>query len=685
MVEIDKNLKIQLQECNSNYILGVLSTNTEKFPNIGENRNESVTLTRTGYNICFFVEPISFQPEPINELDNYLNHSTYFSTLYIGFEESFTKNLLPLDFAYTTDYESKLQKIKESLEGKIIVFRPKVTFTNDGKIFKNMDIVSLEEPYKGSSTDYTPIPIINEIEKFEESLKESQSTIFKDFYHNMVQPDYVFCDDYLYSFKGGWKKASSGKKNGWLYTTPEEILKIKIDASKWREHQVVASPNSLVFVNTKYLIDLHQEFSKNGIEINFEKIKNQRNDTNTFSNEGSHENFDSNNSNSHTSNNTDSQKLEQQFLSDLQKYARRKKLFYEKEDLINFHISVKTNPITILSGMSGTGKSQLALMYAKTLGLSKEEGTLLVLPISPSYTEPEDLIGFHNSSTGLYMPSETGLVDFLIHAKNNDNKMHMIIFDEMNLSQVEYWFAPFISLLEIEEASYRELKLWSKDAVCHNSVKYPSSINIANNIIFIGTANMDETTKDFSDRLLDRANIVTPRKMKFTSLQKSLDDSNENYQIKEEFVELYRTRYRTWSFNENPWSAFSEKELEFFDILHEKIQKYDQQKGVSFRALEKIGMYLNNIPKDENGNLTMNREDAIDLQVKQRILTKIRGSSEKIGDLIGSLSSNDGVPQNSELYDIFLSEDLASLSHFNLSIIEIKRKARELYINDYAS
>lgn len=693
MIE-DRKLRAQLQECSNNYLLGVLASNPDEFPTTGEDPNESVTVMRNGYKICFYIEPISFQPEPIIELD-YLLQERGLSTVYIGMEESFPRNFWPNQFyTYTTDIDNKLQKIKERLEGKIVVFRPKISFTSDGKVFKNLDIISLEEMDLGVSTksEFMPVPIYSDINKFEECIKETKAIYFKDFHHNMIQPDYVLSEGYLYSFKDGWKK-DPAKKNGWLYTSPEEVMKIKVDYEELSKYEVIASPDHLVFVETGYLIDLHENFSSGGLKLadnnpkNEEVIEEEQGKAEELHIEGlADESLRKVKRTLRPA--SDVQKLESKFLMDLEKNALAKKLCYEREDLVNFHISVKTNPITILSGMSGTGKSQLALLYAKTLGLSKEQGTLLVLPISPSYTEPEDLIGYHNSGTGLYIPSETGLVDFLIHAKNYKDQIHMVIFDEMNLSQVEYWFAPFISLLEMdEEESYRELKLWSKDGVCHNSAKYPNSIPIGDNVIFIGTANIDETTKDFSDRLLDRANIVTPRKKKFVT-HKSLSESQEQHDpVSDDFIELYRNRetYRSWNFNKDGWSAFNEKELQFFDDLHETIQRFDKQKGVSFRALERIGMYLNNIPINGDQMAAIEWRDAIDLQVKQRILTKIRGSVEQYGGLIGVLSPQEDIPSHSELYDLFTSDAAKDISDFKLSIEEIKRKARELHINDYAS
>lgn len=700
MIE-DRKLKTQLQECSANYMLGVLATNPDEFPNTGEDPTASVTVMRNGYKIQFFVKPISFQPEPIIELD-YMLQERGLSTVYIGMEESFPRNFLPNQFyAYTTDIDSKLQKVKERLEGKLIVFRPKISFTSDGKVFKNLDIISLEDmdAVVTEDAEFLPVPVFADRSKFEEHLKEAKTVIFKDFNHNMIQPDYVLSENYLYSFKEGWKKDPS-KKNGWLYTAPNDVNKIRVDEEELGASQVIASPDHLVFIETGYLIGLQERFTSEGAGI-YEETAVDGPDAEEFAAAAAvaepiaaesavpvQEAPAVRSVRPPVRPSSDVQKLENQFLKDLERNVLSRKLCYDRADLINFHISVKTNPMTILSGMSGTGKSQLALLYAKTLGLSKEEGTLLVLPISPSFTEPEDLIGFHNPSTGLYVPSETGLVDLLIHAKNHPDQMHMVIFDEMNLSQVEYWFAPFISLLEMEgEASYRELKLWSQDAVCHNSAKYPHAIPLGDNVIFIGTANMDETTKDFSDRLLDRANIVTPRKITFVDLKRSLMEARDQELVNDDFVELYRNRsiYRSWHFSRDGWSAFDEAELEFFDELHHTIQRFDKQKGVSFRALERIGLYLNNIPVNENNEAEIDRADCIDLQVKQRILTKIRGSVEQYGELIGVMTSQDSIPHHSDLYDLFTSEQAQRISHFRLTIEEIKRKARELKINDYAS
>ncbi|MNW49503.1 hypothetical protein D3C74_269230 [compost metagenome] len=332
--------------------------------------------------------------------------------------------------------------------------------------------------------------------------------------------------------------------------------------------------------------------------------------------------------------------------------------------------------------MSGTGKSQLALLYAEAMGLKQDKDTLLVLPISPSYTEPSDLLGYLNASTGLYVPSDTGFVEFLKHAKDDPEQMHMVVFDEMNLSQVEHWFAPFISILELPENQERRLRLYNKDmATCHNRSDYPDSIEIGDNIVFIGTANIDETTKNFSDRFLDRANIVTLRKLSFSYLAE-----REPVEPTKPLISFgSKDVFTKWRSENHAIGAFSLDELKFFDQLHETIQQYDNQKGVSHRVIRKMGEYLNSIPLNPSGKPYLDRKIVIDLQIKQRILTKIRGSSDQFQDLIGTASETQGDVQQSELFTLFISEQAREISDFEFTLAEIHRKAREMRIHDYAS
>lgn len=79
----------------------------------------------------------------------------------------------------------------------------------------------------------------------------------------------------------------------------------------------------------------------------------------------------------------------------------------------------------------------------------------------------------------------------------------------LNLARVEHYFSQFLSILEMPEKS-RILRLYASEyeTRLYNSDKYKSTVKIGNNIRFIGTVNIDESTFHFSDKVLDRANVI---------------------------------------------------------------------------------------------------------------------------------------------------------------------------------
>ena len=275
------------------------------------------------------------------------------------------------------------------------------------------------------------------------------------------------------------------------------------------------------------------------------------------------------------------------------------------------------------------------------------------------------------------MPAETGLVDLLFEAEKNPDRFYMVIFDEMNLSQVEHWFAPFLSLLELPVKD-RKLKLYSKENTWHAKSIYKDTVHIGDNVIFVGTANLDETTKDFSDRLLDRVNVVTLQQVSFTQMNQSAPENHPDRTFTYE-------QYRSWSVQEPAFTAYTQEELKFFDHLHQTINQYDAQKGVSYRLIDRMGTYILNLPQTQNEMYTLSKATALDLGIKQRLLTKIKGSERQIGYLVGTTLRPDVEPSNSELLNLFKSEEAQQISHFEATQKELKRKALELGVHGYTN
>lgn len=154
----------------------------------------------------------------------------------------------------------------------------------------------------------------------------------------------------------------------------------------------------------------------------------------------------------------------------------------------------------ILTGLSGSGKTLLARSYAKALTVGGEETPLLTLPVQPGWYDPGALLGYTNPLRGdSYV--RTPFVEFLIGASGDPGRPYVTVLDEMNLSHPEQYMAPLLSAMETGDV----IQLHTEDEVFDG---IPSKIPYPENLVIIGTVNMDETTHGLSDKVLDRAFVL---------------------------------------------------------------------------------------------------------------------------------------------------------------------------------
>jgi len=317
-----------------------------------------------------------------------------------------------------------------------------------------------------------------------------------------------------------------------------------------------------------------------------------------------------------------------EFLTRLSDYAEYKGLSYDPEDLRRFHFSVLCEGITVLGGPSGVGKSSLARLYGDILAgaaaVFPRDGTHVVR-VNPSWIERADMLGFVNTVTGEFVPSETGLYQRLIYACSDykanyqDSALYPICLDEMNLAQVEHYFSDFMQIMEDDEKK-RILPCFSKEAVRQNAVfRSYSSIEIAPTVKFIGTVNFDETTRRLSSRLLDRVNLISLRD---DVIRKPIDN-NKKPDIGPGVS--YAT-YVSWLQER----SISPRVAECIDKnLSPLLRKLDV--AISPRVRTAMGKYIASYAAFL-GDQTKAENIGLDEQVAQRVLSKVRtvsGRSKK--------------------------------------------------------
>lgn len=196
-----------------------------------------------------------------------------------------------------------------------------------------------------------------------------------------------------------------------------------------------------------------------------------------------------------------------QFIVD---YARESRLHlsYTREDIATFIGGLGASRLTILQGMSGTGKTSLPKIVAEAI-----LGNCEIIEVESSWRDKNELLGYYNEFSKCYTPKK--FTQALYKAKLNEDIPTFIVLDEMNLSRIEYYFSDFLSLMENEEDK-RAIKLlniklaYIEEGVEHTykGLKEGHTLQIPKNVWFIGTANRDESTFEISDKVYDRAQTM---------------------------------------------------------------------------------------------------------------------------------------------------------------------------------
>lgn len=230
------------------------------------------------------------------------------------------------------------------------------------------------------------------------------------------------------------------------------------------------------------------------------------------------------------------------FLKGIQAQLDARGYQYEHTTLRQLIVALMAEQMIILSGPSGTGKTTIVKQLADVIHANYE-----IIPVQPSWTDKQDLLGFYNPIRKLYVPS--AFLDCLIEAKQHQKRLYFICLDEINLAQIEYYLADLLSIRELDDGKIRlysdferkqnlnEIQWYVQQLVQHevthenleevlqnldidslqhfemvtrfeNLTRYPAQFEIPENVRIIGTMNVDGAVQALSPKVIDRSFVI---------------------------------------------------------------------------------------------------------------------------------------------------------------------------------
>jgi 5-methylcytosine-specific restriction enzyme B len=179
----------------------------------------------------------------------------------------------------------------------------------------------------------------------------------------------------------------------------------------------------------------------------------------------------------------------------IQAWLRSKGLHYPDALISHYLAALLTKPFVVLSGLSGSGKTRLALDVGELFG-----GTVHVVPVKPDWTDTRGIMGYYNPLTQRYEVTTALRAALDAHATTDPVTL---VLDEMNLAHVERYFADVLSAME----GGHPIPLHDSDEVVAQQA-VPKQLVWPKNLLVVGTVNVDETTYPFSPKVLDRAFVI---------------------------------------------------------------------------------------------------------------------------------------------------------------------------------
>jgi len=259
-----------------------------------------------------------------------------------------------------------------------------------------------------------------------------------------------------------------------------------------------------------------------------------------------------------------------------------------------------------------------------------------VIPVGSDWTDNKNIVGFYNVITGEYQ--KTNALNLILKAKEKEDYPYLLILDEMNLSHVERYFSDFLSAIESGET----IPLHDE-----NELDIPSELTVPDNLLVVGTVNVDETTYMFSPKVLDRANTIEFLPVSaeiYMNKDNEIEEPNGDLDYLEDVLsDQVITKYSIEDLRKKFSDVKTESGESFWNVFTTEIDEF--QSGLkeanfdfAFRVINEISRFMFVSWKYEGKPKTWkNWQRYLDAQIKQKILPKLHGSQREIGDILDNL------------------------------------------------
>ena len=352
------------------------------------------------------------------------------------------------------------------------------------------------------------------------------------------------------------------------------------------------------------------------------------------------------------------------FFDNFEKIPRQS---YQTENISDlyrpFITDIKSKPFLLLAGISGTGKSRIVRELARACWIEGSEEYKAQKPknfemvqVKPNWHDSSELIGYVSRVSGSPVFVAGDFLKFVAKAWENLDVPCFLCLDEMNLAPVEQYFAEYLSVVEsrkcqedgtittdpiLEKSKEDWYRVLTAELTEDEDIRtrfLNDGICIPQNLIVVGTVNMDETTFSFSRKVLDRAMTI---EMNEVDLYGGLDSQYEKIGKLEagnligtavEGVDVYQDN-----------KAVCDMALKYLEAVNTELEGTPFK--VAYRTRNEFLLYVvNNLPynKDQDGNeLEQNFviARALDEITSMKILSRIEGDETKIGKLLDKLSA----------------------------------------------